>query len=104
MPAQPVDDCSLDFVGVDKLLFNTTVDLELSFMVQIPLKAGDTIEVTLPGFMAESKAEVKFEKEVTPDKVDIFAKAWFTEYKPFTNESVSAEVPGCYKTAFNGSL
>ncbi len=51
--AEPIDDCDINFQSDVDVTANTTVGLELSFVIKTPLEAGDSIEIALPGFTAD---------------------------------------------------
>jgi hypothetical protein len=82
--AEPISNCDISF-DVEEPKYNSTVGLTLSFTAKAPTKAGDVIEIALPGFTTdlENTTNLKFEKEVTPFEDLSSIKAWYTEYEPF---------------------
>jgi hypothetical protein len=50
--AKPIYDCEVAFAEATPL-FNTSVDLSLSFRIKAPLDIGDTVDVAFAGFKAD---------------------------------------------------
>jgi hypothetical protein len=89
-PVNPIDKCQMDFGDV-QLKGNMTVDLGLSFQIKAPLKKGDTLDVTLAGFTAN-----------TANTLDVKVTAFII---PPPSYSISPYKDiGCYQTLLNGKL